>query len=148
MTYFCLFASFIYCKLGIRARFLWNYDCITPIDILDIAAFELFAIHKGFFFFRWKSKFICSLCHKNGQVSEATKDLKYCSARAQHSWSNNKKVMLVYTAKRSWAVVRDLPYLKNKVSSKFHLEKSKLDDENFGDFISCFQSCDRCFAFR
>ena len=66
---------------------------------------------------RWKAKFICSLCHKNGQVSEATKDLKYCSARAQHSWTNNKKVMLVYTAKRSWAMVRDLPYLKNKVST-------------------------------
>ena len=45
---------------------------------------------------------------------ESTKDLKYCSARAQHSWSNNKKVMLVH-AKNQWVQVRDLPYLKNKV---------------------------------
>nr|CAB3267881.1 uncharacterized protein zf(c3h/c2h2)-1 [Phallusia mammillata] len=64
--------------------------------------------------FRWKAKFICSLCHKNGQISEATKDMKYCTARAQHSWHMNKKVMLVHTTKRSWAQVRDLPYLKNK----------------------------------
>ncbi|XP_002126658.3 zinc finger CCCH domain-containing protein 7A isoform X2 [Ciona intestinalis] len=63
--------------------------------------------------FRWKVKFICSLCHKNGQVNEATKDMKYCTARAQHSWTTNKKVALVHTAKR-WVQIRDLPYLKNK----------------------------------
>ena len=65
---------------------------------------------------RWKVKFICSLCHKNGLVEEATKDLKYCTARAQHSWTNNRKVMLVQTSKKTWVQVRDLPYLKNKVA--------------------------------
>lgn len=65
---------------------------------------------------RWKVKFICSLCYKNGQISEATKDRKYCLARAQHSWATNKKTVLVQTIRKDWTQIRDLPYLKNKVT--------------------------------
>lgn len=72
--------------------------------------------------FRWKVKFICSLCYKNGQISEATKDRKYCTARAQHSWATNKKTVLVQTIRKDWTQIRDLPYLKNKgLPARFEL---------------------------
>lgn len=82
------------------------------------------------FLFRWKVKFICSLCYKNGQISEATKDLKYCSARAQHSWATNKKTVLVQTIRKDWTQIRDLPYLKNKVREKFDTEFCAMSYKN------------------
>ncbi|CAK8695466.1 unnamed protein product [Clavelina lepadiformis] len=88
----------------------------------DSDSVALFSTDGSLSEFRWKAKFICSLCHKNGQINEATKDMKYCTARAQHSWTTNKKVMLVFTARKAWAQVRDLPYLKNKnLPARFEL---------------------------
>ncbi|XP_026877845.2 zinc finger CCCH-type containing 7Ba isoform X1 [Electrophorus electricus] len=58
-------------------------------------------------------KFVCGQCWRDGLVSEADKALKYCSAKARHSWTKDRRVLLVRSPEREkWVAVRPLPFAK------------------------------------
>ncbi|XP_067088667.1 zinc finger CCCH domain-containing protein 7B-like [Osmerus mordax] len=60
-----------------------------------------------------RMKFVCGQCWKDGLVSEPDKALKYCTAKARHSWTKERRVLLVMSLERKkWAMVRPLPYAK------------------------------------
>ncbi|XP_069764215.1 zinc finger CCCH domain-containing protein 7B isoform X2 [Narcine bancroftii] len=61
-----------------------------------------------------KMKFVCGQCWRNGQVVEPDKSLKYCSAKIRHSWTKERRVMLVMSSERKkWVAIRPLPSCKN-----------------------------------
>ncbi|XP_064419457.1 zinc finger CCCH domain-containing protein 7B [Latimeria chalumnae] len=61
-----------------------------------------------------KMKFACGQCWRNRQVVEPDKNLKYCSAKAHHSWTKERCVLLVMSKERKrWVSVRPLPMSKN-----------------------------------
>ncbi|KAI1886714.1 hypothetical protein AGOR_G00198640 [Albula goreensis] len=50
-------------------------------------------------------------CWRDGQVNEPDKSLKYCTAKARHSWTKERRVLLVKSfEKKKWVVVRPLPF--------------------------------------
>ncbi|XP_076856475.1 zinc finger CCCH domain-containing protein 7B isoform X2 [Brachyhypopomus gauderio] len=58
-----------------------------------------------------KMKFVCGQCWREGQVNEPDKALKYCTAKAKHSWTKERRVLLVKSfEKKKWVVVRPLPF--------------------------------------
>ncbi|XP_061764953.1 zinc finger CCCH domain-containing protein 7B isoform X1 [Nerophis ophidion] len=58
-----------------------------------------------------KMKFVCGQCWREGQVNEPDKNLKYCTAKARHSWTKERRVLLVKSfEKKKWVVVRPLPF--------------------------------------
>ncbi|XP_073722948.1 zinc finger CCCH domain-containing protein 7B [Misgurnus anguillicaudatus] len=58
-----------------------------------------------------KMKFVCGQCWREGQVNEPDKSLKYCTAKAKHSWTKERRVLLVKSfEKKKWVVVRPLPF--------------------------------------
>uniref|UniRef100_A0A667XLH1 Zinc finger CCCH-type containing 7B n=1 Tax=Myripristis murdjan TaxID=586833 RepID=A0A667XLH1_9TELE len=58
-----------------------------------------------------KMKFVCGQCWRDGQVNEPDKNLKYCTAKARHSWTKERRVLLVKSfEKKKWVVVRPLPF--------------------------------------
>ncbi|XP_051522856.1 zinc finger CCCH domain-containing protein 7B-like isoform X1 [Myxocyprinus asiaticus] len=58
-----------------------------------------------------KLKFVCGQCWREGQVNEPDKSLKYCTAKARHSWTKERRVLLVKSfEKKKWVVVRPLPF--------------------------------------
>ncbi|XP_076865357.1 zinc finger CCCH domain-containing protein 7A [Brachyhypopomus gauderio] len=60
-----------------------------------------------------KMQFVCGQCWRNGQVSEPDKNKKYCSAKARHTWSKDRQVVLVSSVeRRKWTTVRGLPTRK------------------------------------
>ncbi|XP_070617609.1 zinc finger CCCH domain-containing protein 7A isoform X8 [Erythrolamprus reginae] len=60
-----------------------------------------------------KMKFVCAQCWRNGQVSEPDKNRKYCSAKARHPWTRDRRVMLVMSHERKkWNTIRPLPTKK------------------------------------
>uniref|UniRef100_A0A671NHR8 Zinc finger CCCH domain-containing protein 7B-like n=1 Tax=Sinocyclocheilus anshuiensis TaxID=1608454 RepID=A0A671NHR8_9TELE len=60
---------------------------------------------------RQKMKFVCGQCWREGQVNEPDKSLKYCTAKARHSWTKERRVLLVKSfEKKKWVVVRPLPF--------------------------------------
>ncbi|XP_044310854.1 zinc finger CCCH domain-containing protein 7B isoform X2 [Varanus komodoensis] len=64
--------------------------------------------------FDLQMKFVCGQCWRNGQVVEPDKDLKYCSAKARHCWTKERRVLLVMSkAKKKWVSVRSLPSIRN-----------------------------------
>lgn len=96
-----------------------------------------------------KMMFVCSQCWKNGQLSEADKNRKYCSAKARHTWvhqgypckltfimavqfftkallccfrwAKDKRVVLVSSHERKkWTIVRPLP-TKKPVPAQFEV---------------------------
>ncbi|XP_016896035.1 zinc finger CCCH domain-containing protein 7A isoform X1 [Cynoglossus semilaevis] len=68
-----------------------------------------------------KMMFVCSQCWKNGQLSEADKNRKYCSAKARHTWAKDKRVVLVSSHERKkWTIVRPLP-TKKPVPAQFEI---------------------------
>ncbi|XP_047428625.1 zinc finger CCCH domain-containing protein 7B-like [Mugil cephalus] len=59
-------------------------------------------------------KFACAQCWRDGLISEPDKTLKYCSAKARHMWTKERRVLLVKSPERSkWVQVRPLPHAKN-----------------------------------
>ncbi|KAM9346032.1 zinc finger CCCH domain-containing protein 7B-like [Symphorus nematophorus] len=61
-----------------------------------------------------KMKFACAQCWRDGLISEPDKALKYCTAKARHSWTKDRWVLLVKSLERSkWVQVRPLPHAKN-----------------------------------
>ncbi|KAF2980286.1 hypothetical protein EK904_008221, partial [Melospiza melodia maxima] len=64
--------------------------------------------------FDLQMKFVCGQCWSNGQLVEPDKDLKYCSAKAPHCWTKERRVLLVMSkAKKKWVSVRPLPSIRN-----------------------------------
>uniref|UniRef100_A0A1A8QWY5 Zinc finger CCCH-type containing 7A n=1 Tax=Nothobranchius rachovii TaxID=451742 RepID=A0A1A8QWY5_9TELE len=41
-----------------------------------------------------KMMFVCGQCWRNGQLSEADKNKKYCTAKARHTWAKDRRVVL------------------------------------------------------
>ncbi|CAJ0931559.1 unnamed protein product [Ranitomeya imitator] len=61
-----------------------------------------------------KMKFVCGQCLRNGREIEADRDGKYCTAKARHSWTKDKRVLLVMSkAKKKWVPIRALPSIRN-----------------------------------
>ncbi|KAM3597497.1 uncharacterized protein V6R79_005410 [Siganus canaliculatus] len=68
-----------------------------------------------------KMMFVCGLCWRNGQLSEADKNKKYCSAKARHTWAKDRRVVLVSSIERKkWTTVRPLP-TKKPIPSQFEI---------------------------
>lgn len=68
-----------------------------------------------------KMMFVCSQCWRNGQLSEADKNKKYCSAKARHTWAKDRRVVLVSSHERKkWTTVRPLP-TKKPIPSQFEI---------------------------
>ncbi|XP_074052515.1 zinc finger CCCH domain-containing protein 7A [Macrotis lagotis] len=60
-----------------------------------------------------KIKFVCAQCLRNGQVIEPDKNRKYCSAKARHSWTKDRRAMRVMSNERKkWMNIRPLPTKK------------------------------------
>ncbi|XP_039632378.1 zinc finger CCCH domain-containing protein 7A isoform X1 [Polypterus senegalus] len=60
-----------------------------------------------------KIQFVCAQCWRNGQVNEPDKNRKYCTAKARHPWSKERRVMLVMSNERKkWTTIRNLPTKK------------------------------------
>ncbi|XP_041735551.1 zinc finger CCCH domain-containing protein 7B-like isoform X1 [Coregonus clupeaformis] len=60
-----------------------------------------------------KRKFVCGQCWRDGLVSEPDKALKYCTAKARHSWTKERRVLLVKSFEgKKWVMVRTLPFAK------------------------------------
>ncbi|KAM9843096.1 zinc finger CCCH domain-containing protein 7B-like [Aulostomus maculatus] len=59
-------------------------------------------------------KFACGQCWSGSRISEPDKDLKYCTAKARHVWSKERRLLLVKSLERNkWTQVRPLPHAKN-----------------------------------
>ncbi|XP_012713476.2 zinc finger CCCH domain-containing protein 7A isoform X1 [Fundulus heteroclitus] len=68
-----------------------------------------------------KMMFVCGQCWRNGQLSEADKNKKYCTAKARHTWAKDKRVVLVSSHERKkWTTVRPLP-TKKPIPSQFEI---------------------------
>ncbi|XP_009297350.2 zinc finger CCCH-type containing 7Ba [Danio rerio] len=58
-------------------------------------------------------KFVCAQCWKDGLLSEPDRALKYCTAKVRHSWTKERRVLLVKSHERKkWVSVRPLPFAK------------------------------------
>ncbi|XP_051994510.1 zinc finger CCCH-type containing 7Ba isoform X1 [Xyrauchen texanus] len=58
-------------------------------------------------------KFVCGQCWRDGLLSEPDRALKYCTAKARHSWTKERRVLLVKShEKKKWVTVRPLPFAK------------------------------------
>ncbi|XP_072277266.1 zinc finger CCCH domain-containing protein 7B isoform X2 [Pyxicephalus adspersus] len=61
-----------------------------------------------------KMKFVCGQCLRNGREIEADRDGKYCTAKARHSWTNDKRVLLLMSkSKKKWVPIRPLPSIRS-----------------------------------
>ncbi|XP_041812096.1 zinc finger CCCH domain-containing protein 7B-like [Chelmon rostratus] len=61
-----------------------------------------------------KMKFVCAQCWSGGLISEPDRALKYCTAKARHAWTKERRILLVKSLERSkWVQVRPLPHVKN-----------------------------------
>uniref|UniRef100_A0A8C5ELD8 C3H1-type domain-containing protein n=1 Tax=Gouania willdenowi TaxID=441366 RepID=A0A8C5ELD8_GOUWI len=68
-----------------------------------------------------KMMFVCGQCWRNGQLSEADKNKKYCTAKARHTWAKDRRVVLVSSHERKkWTTVRPLP-TKKPVPAQFEI---------------------------
>lgn len=68
-----------------------------------------------------KMMFVCGQCWRNGQLSEADKNKKYCSAKARHTWAKDRRVVLVSSNERKkWTTVRPLP-TKKPIPAQFEI---------------------------
>ncbi|XP_056263290.1 zinc finger CCCH domain-containing protein 7B-like isoform X2 [Pseudoliparis swirei] len=61
-----------------------------------------------------KMKFSCAQCLRDGLIREPDKALKHCTAKARHTWTKERWVLLVMSLeRRKWVQVRPLPHAKN-----------------------------------
>lgn len=72
-------------------------------------------------------KFVCGQCWRNGQVIEADKNRKYCSAKARHTWTKDRQVVLAMSNERSsgrnakkWISIRPCP-IRKPLPAQFEL---------------------------
>ncbi|KAM8930956.1 zinc finger CCCH domain-containing protein 7B [Pelodytes ibericus] len=60
-----------------------------------------------------KMKFVCGQCLHYGREIEADREGKYCTAKARHSWTKDKRVLLLMSnAKKKWVPIRPLPSIR------------------------------------
>ncbi|XP_036390597.1 zinc finger CCCH domain-containing protein 7A-like isoform X1 [Megalops cyprinoides] len=60
-----------------------------------------------------KMQFVCGQCWSNGQAVGPEKNRKYCTAKARHLWTKDRRVVRVYsTEEKKWVPVRPLPAKK------------------------------------
>ncbi|XP_028638737.1 zinc finger CCCH domain-containing protein 7A-like isoform X1 [Grammomys surdaster] len=58
-------------------------------------------------------KFVCAQCLRNGQVIGPDRNRKYCSAKAQHSWTKERRALRAMSFERKkWMNIRPLPTKK------------------------------------
>ncbi|XP_053531172.1 zinc finger CCCH domain-containing protein 7A [Ictalurus punctatus] len=89
-----------------EAKKFWNIENSTREQ-------ELQAVLKKFGPPNLKMQFVCGQCWRNGQLTEPDKNKKYCSAKARHLWSKDRRVVLVSSVeRRKWTEVRPLPTRK------------------------------------
>uniref|UniRef100_A0A8C6WKD6 Zinc finger CCCH-type containing 7B n=1 Tax=Neogobius melanostomus TaxID=47308 RepID=A0A8C6WKD6_9GOBI len=63
---------------------------------------------------KMRMRFVCGHCWRDGVTSDPDKALKYCSAKAKHMWTKDKRILLVKSLERSkWVMVRTLPHCKH-----------------------------------
>lgn len=65
---------------------------------------------------KMRMKFVCGHCWRDGVASDPDKALKYCSAKAKHMWTKDKRILLVKSLERErskWVMVRTLPHCKH-----------------------------------
>uniref|UniRef100_A0A9J8B7E1 Zinc finger CCCH-type containing 7A n=1 Tax=Cyprinus carpio carpio TaxID=630221 RepID=A0A9J8B7E1_CYPCA len=87
----------------------WNMDAELPPALRRFGPANL------------KMQFVCAQCWRNGQVSEPDKNKKYCSAKARHPWSKERRVVLVSSIERKkWTTVRCLP-TKKPIPAQFEI---------------------------
>uniref|UniRef100_A0A672YX26 C3H1-type domain-containing protein n=1 Tax=Sphaeramia orbicularis TaxID=375764 RepID=A0A672YX26_9TELE len=68
-----------------------------------------------------KMMFVCGQCWRHGQLNEADKNKKYCTAKARHTWAKDRRVVLVSSHERKkWTTVRPLP-TKKPIPSQFEI---------------------------
>uniref|UniRef100_A0A8C2KDD7 Zinc finger CCCH-type containing 7A n=1 Tax=Cyprinus carpio TaxID=7962 RepID=A0A8C2KDD7_CYPCA len=90
----------------------WNMDAAVHAQVEFIHAFGPANL---------KMQFVCAQCWRNGQVSESDKNKKYCSAKARHPWSKERRVVLVSSIERKkWTTVRPLP-TKKPIPAQFEI---------------------------
>uniref|UniRef100_A0A8C2KDT0 Zinc finger CCCH-type containing 7A n=1 Tax=Cyprinus carpio TaxID=7962 RepID=A0A8C2KDT0_CYPCA len=88
---------------------------------MDAAVHELPPALRRFGPANLKMQFVCAQCWRNGQVSESDKNKKYCSAKARHPWSKERRVVLVSSIERKkWTTVRPLP-TKKPIPAQFEI---------------------------
>ncbi|XP_030645891.1 zinc finger CCCH domain-containing protein 7A [Chanos chanos] len=98
-----------------EARKYWNMEANSQ------ALQELPGALKKFGPPNLKMQFVCAVCWRNGQVVEPDKNKKYCSAKARHPWSKDKRVVLVSSNERKkWTTIRPLP-TKKPIPSQFEI---------------------------
>ncbi|XP_075035896.1 zinc finger CCCH domain-containing protein 7A [Mixophyes fleayi] len=74
---------------------------------------QLLNIHNNQGYPNVNIKFVCGQCWRNGQVIEADKNRKYCSAKARHTWTKDRQVVLVMSNERKkWISIRPCPSKK------------------------------------
>ncbi|XP_046690395.1 zinc finger CCCH domain-containing protein 7A [Silurus meridionalis] len=89
-----------------EAKKFWNIDHSSREQ-------ELQVVLKKFGPPNLKMLFVCGQCWRNGQLTEPDKNRKYCSAKARHVWSKERRVVLVSSVERKkWTEVRSLPTRK------------------------------------
>ncbi|KAI4892198.1 hypothetical protein NFI96_024087, partial [Prochilodus magdalenae] len=89
-----------------EAKKYWNMETSSQVQ-------ELPPVLKKFGPPNLKMQFVCGQCWRNGQVVEPDKNRKYCSAKARHTWSKDRQVVLVSSVERKkWTPVRPLPTRK------------------------------------
>ncbi|XP_069839822.1 zinc finger CCCH domain-containing protein 7A [Dendropsophus ebraccatus] len=82
---------------------------------------QLLTIHNSPGHPNFNIKFVCGQCWRNGQVIESDKNRKYCSAKARHTWTKDRQVVLVMSNERKkWISVRPCP-TKKPVPVQFEL---------------------------
>ncbi|XP_063790377.1 zinc finger CCCH domain-containing protein 7A [Pseudophryne corroboree] len=82
---------------------------------------QLLNIHSNHGYPKFNIKFVCAQCWRNGQVIEADTNRKYCSAKARHTWTRDRQVVLVMSNERKkWISIRPCP-TKKPVPVQFEL---------------------------
>ncbi|XP_037545056.1 zinc finger CCCH domain-containing protein 7A [Nematolebias whitei] len=91
----------------------------TATDSLQGAQFS--TVQRRFGPPNLKMMFVCGQCWRNGQLCEADKNKKYCTAKARHTWAKDRRVVLVSSHERKkWTTVRPLP-TKKPIPSQFEI---------------------------
>ncbi|XP_061740513.1 zinc finger CCCH domain-containing protein 7B-like isoform X2 [Nerophis ophidion] len=71
---------------------------------------------------KMKMNFACAQCWRGGNMSLPDKALKYCSARAKHTWTKEQHMLLVKTLdKNKWVPVRPLPHTTKNCPAQYEM---------------------------
>ncbi|KAM4632242.1 zinc finger CCCH domain-containing protein 7A isoform 1-T4 [Discoglossus pictus] len=82
---------------------------------------QVLSVHSNPGYPNIKIKFVCGQCWRNGQVIEPDKNRKYCSAKARHPWTKERRVVLVMSNERKkWITIRPFP-TKKPIPLQFEL---------------------------